>query len=72
LIHEFQYTSASALGSENGNFVITYLLEAMSIMGILIQIKTGNAPVYVFNKRKLFFACYNIKYITGIPDNTAG
>lgn len=48
------FPPVSALGSERDNSVITYLLEAMSIMGILIQIKTPNAPDYVSSKRKLF------------------
>ena len=30
--------------------VIMHLLEVMAIMGIPIQIKTGNAPIYVTNK----------------------
>jgi hypothetical protein len=48
-----------------------YLLEAMAIMGIPIQIKTDKAPAYISNKMKqvFFFAYYNIKDITSIPYN---
>ena len=41
----------------------------MAIMGIPAQIKADSALVYVSSKMKWFFACYNIKYITGIPHN---
>lgn len=64
---------ASALSSEKDDSVITHLLETIAIMGILIQIKTDNVPVYVSSKmKKQFFAHYSIKHITGIPYNSKG
>ena len=44
----------------------------MAIVGIPAQIKTDNGPVYVPRKMKQFFAYYNIKHITGIPNNPTG
>ena len=41
----------------------------MVLMGIPVQIKIGNAPAYVSKKIKQFFAYYNTKYITSIPNN---
>ena len=41
-------------------------------MGIPAQIKTDNGPVYVSKKMKRFLAYYNIKHITGIPNNPTG
>jgi hypothetical protein len=55
---------ASALGSEKADSVITHLLEIMTILGIPVQIKIDNAPAYVFNKMRQFFAYYNTKHIT--------
>ena len=36
-------------------------------MGITAQIKSDNAPTYVSNKMKQFFAYYSIKHVTDIP-----
>ena len=47
--------------------LVTCFLEVMVIMGIPAQVKTGNAPVYVSEKIKLFLLI--IKHITGIPYN---
>ena len=44
----------------------------MAIMIIPAQIKTDNGPAYVFKKMKCFFEYYNIKHITGIPNNPTG
>ena len=63
---------ATALSSEKADSVITHLLEVMAIMGIPAQIKTDNGPSYVSKKMKHFFAYYNIKHITGIPNNPTG
>ena len=49
--------------------VIMHLLEVMAIMGITAQIKTDNGPAYVSKKWNSFSAYYNIKHITGIPNN---
>ena len=46
---------ATALSSEKADCVITALLEMMSVMGIATQIKTLNAPAYIYNKMNLFF-----------------
>ena len=46
---------ASALSSEKADSVIKYLLEIMAMMEIPVQIKTDNAPTYVFSKMKQFF-----------------
>ena len=63
---------ATALSSEKADLVITHLLEVMAIMGISTQIKAENGPAYVSKKMKCFFAYYNIKHITGIPNNSTG
>lgn len=44
---------ATGLSSEKANLVITYFLDIMIIMGISEQIKTYNAPAYVFKKMKV-------------------
>lgn len=41
----------------------------MAIMGIFVQIMTGNAPAYDSMKMKQFFPYQNIKRIRGIPHN---
>lgn len=41
-------------------------------MGIPMQIKTDNVPLYVANKTKQFFMYYNIKHATGIPHSPTG
>jgi hypothetical protein len=38
--------------SEKADFVITHFSEAMTIMGLPVQSKTGNAPAYVSRKIK--------------------
>ncbi|KAL6080855.1 hypothetical protein STEG23_037101 [Scotinomys teguina] len=43
---------ATALSSEKADSVIMHLLEVMAIMGIPAQIKTDNAPAYVYGKMK--------------------
>ena len=63
---------ATALSSEKADSVITHLLEVMAIMGIPAQIKTDNGPAYVSKKMKRFFTYYNVKHITGIPNNPTG
>ena len=60
------------MSSEKADSAITHLLEAMTIMGIPVQIKTDNGPAYVSKKIKQFFAYYNIKHITGISNNPIG
>ena len=52
------------------DWIITYLLEVMAIMGIPSQIKIDNGPAYVYKKMEQFFAYYNIKHITGMPHNS--
>ena len=49
---KFQW--ATALNSEKADSVIKHLLEVMDIMGIPLQIKTDNAPVYVSSKVNQF------------------
>ena len=44
-------------------------MEAMPSMNIPAQIKAENGPAYVSRKWNSFFAYYNIKHITGIPNN---
>lgn len=34
--------------------------------------KADNAPAYVFNRMKQFFAYYNTKHVTGVPHNPSG
>ena len=63
---------ATAIRSEKADCVIILLSEIMAIMGIPVQIKTDNAPTYVPNKMKQFFAYYNIKHATGISHNPTG
>ncbi|KAL6038953.1 hypothetical protein STEG23_010042 [Scotinomys teguina] len=63
---------ATPMSSEKADSVITHLLEVMAIMGIPVQIKTDNAPAYVSNKMRQFFAYYNIRHVTGIPHNPTG
>lgn len=41
----------------------------MAIVGISAQVETDNAPEYITNKMKQFFAQCNIKHVTGIPHN---
>ena len=62
----------TALNSEKTNSVITHLLEVMAIMDKPVQIKTGNALVYVSKRMKQFFAYYIIKHIIGIPHSPTG
>lgn len=50
---------ATGLSSVKADSITTHLLEIMEIMGIPAQIKPGNAPAYVFNNTKQFFAYYN-------------
>ena len=63
---------ATALSSEKADSVIIHLLEVMAIVGMPAQIKTDNGSAYVSKKMKCFFAYYNIKHITGIPNNPTG
>ena len=64
---------ATALSSEKADLVRIHLIEVMAIMGIPVQIKTDNGPAYVSKKMKrVFFVYYNIKHITGIPNNPTG
>ncbi|KAL6070467.1 hypothetical protein STEG23_006054, partial [Scotinomys teguina] len=63
---------ATPMSSEKADSVIIHLLEVMAIMGIPVQIKTDNAPAYVSNKMRQFFAYYNIRHVTGIPHNPTG
>jgi len=64
---------ATPLVSEKADSVITHLLEGVTIMVILIQIKTDNGLAYVFNKNMQgFFIYYNINHITGISHNPTG
>lgn len=51
----FEFQWASALNSEQAASVIIYLLETMSVMGILIQFKIDNVSAYVSSKIKQFF-----------------
>ena len=48
------------------------LLELMANMGIPAQIMTDKGSAYLSKKMKQFFAYYNIKHITGIPNNPTG
>ena len=45
---------ATALNSVKADSVVKHLLEVMDNMGIAIQIKTDNAPVYVSSKVNQF------------------
>ena len=45
---------ATALNSEKADSVIKHLLQVMDFMGIPVQIKTDNAPVYVSSKVNQF------------------
>ncbi|ERE73959.1 putative Pol polyprotein [Cricetulus griseus] len=64
--------TATTLNSEKADSVITNLLEVMAVMGIPAQMKIDNAPAYVFTKMEQFFKYYNIKHVTGIPNNPTG
>lgn len=59
-----RYQWATALSSENDDFVITYLLEIMAIMLIVAQVKIDNAAAYI-----QVFTYYHIMHITGISQN---
>ena len=50
----------NCLSSEKTDSIIADLLEAMTIIGIPVQIKSDNAPGYVSSKIKQFFAYYDI------------
>lgn len=50
-----EFQQATALSSEKANSVITHLLEVLVIMGILVHIKTDNAPAYVSSDTKQGF-----------------
>lgn len=63
----FQWANASSF--EKPGSVITHLLEVMSIIGILVNIKMDNAPSYVSSKMKQPFAYYNINHSTYILHN---
>lgn len=43
------------LGITDFSWKNTHLLEAMAVMGILIQLKTGNGPAYASSMMKGFF-----------------
>ena len=62
---------ATVLSSKRADIVIIHFLEIMAIMGIPAQIKTDNAPIYVYNNIK-FFIYHNIKHLTGILYNPKG
>ena len=59
------------LSFRKADSLIMHLLEVMTILGIPIQIKTGNGPAYISNKMK---QCLNIiKHLhTGISHNPTG
>ena len=63
-ISGFQWVTA--LSSEISEYVIIYLLEIMTIMGISAQIKIDKTPAYVSNKVKQLFTNYNIKHVPTI------
>lgn len=44
--------------------LITHLLEVIAIIGISVQIETGNTPAYVYGKMKMFSAFYNINHMS--------
>lgn len=46
--------------SEKADSVITHLMQALVIMGKLVQIEVNNAPTYASNKMKQFFTYYNM------------
>jgi hypothetical protein len=50
---EFQW--ATAVSSEKTDSINTHLLEVIAIMGVLVQIKTENAAIYISSKLKRFF-----------------
>lgn len=58
--------------TKNFDSIIIHLLEVMANMGILVQIKIGNAPAYVSSEMKQFFVYYSIKHITVVPHNATG
>ena len=60
------------LSFRKADSLIMHLLEVMTILGIPIQIKTGNGPAYISNKMKQFFEYYNIKHDIGISHSPAG
>ena len=62
----FQWSAA--LSSDKTNSVITHLLEVMTIMGIPVQIKTDNAPAYVFSKIKVCCILQSQIYHTILQD----
>ena len=66
----FQWTTA--LSSEKADSAITHLLFCFAIMGIPIELKTDNAPVYQSSKLSQFLEQYHIKHIFGIPYNSQG
>lgn len=44
----------------------------MAIMGIPVQVKTDNAPIYFSCELKVFFKYHDIKNSMGIPQNSIG
>lgn len=58
------------MSSEKDDFIVTDLLEFMALMGIPVQSKTDSAPAYVSSKMIVFFAYYNVTYITDIPSQS--
>lgn len=63
---EFQWKTALSL--EKVDSSISHLLEVITIMWILVQIKSDNTPAYVSSKMNLTFAYFSTKYIADIPN----
>ena len=63
---------ASALHSEKADAVITHLLSCFAVMGLPIELKTGNAPAYQSAKLAHFLSQYHITHTFGIPYNSQG
>lgn len=48
----FGFQQATALSYEKVDLIIIHFLEVMAIIGILVQVKTDNAPANISKKMK--------------------
>ena len=62
---------ATALHSEKADTVIN-LLSCFAVMGLPIELKTDNVPVYQPVKLAHFLSQYHITHTFGIPYNSQG
>ncbi|KAF4803382.1 endogenous retrovirus group K member 19 Pol protein-like protein [Turdus rufiventris] len=63
---------ATAATTTNAKASRTHWIQAIAALGKPNVIKTDNAPAYVSNIIKQFFAKWHIKHVTGITYNSTG